>query len=162
LVATLLGLAVGALALLPRISVSPPSSQVDPNNVLSVSFDISNTGYIPLEDVSAKLAAGDIGAPNAPGIHAKRKPNGAPEFWVYFPIIQNQHHYLGLDERFTINPESQMGGFVSQADIAVIVSYQPWFIPWRREKSFRFFAKPDRQGKVYWRSWPIDEIAPDQ
>lgn len=108
------------------------------------------------------MAAGDIGAPGEPGIHAERKPNGVPHFWVYVPIIQNQHFHLGLDERFTINPESQMGGFVRNADIAVIVSYEPWFIPWHREKQFRFIAKPDGQGKIYWRSWPIDEPAPER
>ncbi len=161
-IATLVGLPAFVLTVLPRVSVSAPSAPLDPNNILSVSFDISNSGYIPLDDVSAKLGAGHIGAPGEPGIHSRLKPNGVPYFDVYFPIIQNQHHHLGLDERFTINPESQLGGYIRNADIAVIVSYQLWFVPWHTEKPFRFIAQPDGQGKVYWRSWPVDEPAPER
>jgi hypothetical protein len=160
--ATLIGIPAFVLSVLPRVSVFLPSTQVDPNNVLSVSFEISNTGSIPLNDASAKLAIGDIGEGNDPGMHRTKKPNGVPYFDLYFPIEPDQHHHLGLDERFTINPESQLGGYVRSADIEIVVTYQPWIIPIHREKRFRFVAIKDRQGNTYWRSWPSDEPAPVQ
>jgi hypothetical protein len=159
--ATLIGIPAFVLTVVPRVSVSSPSAPLDANNVLSVSFDISNTGYVPLNDVSAKLAAGHISAPNGGGlIESRLKPNGVPYFDVYFPILPGQHHHLGIDERFTINPESQLGGYIDKADIAIVVSYQPWIIPITSEKRFRFLAVKDGQGRTYWRSWPIDEPAP--
>jgi hypothetical protein len=158
--ATLIGIPAFVLTVLPRIAVSPPSSPVDPNNVLSVSFEVSNSGLIPLNDVSAKMAIGDIGEGNDPGMHGRRTPNGVPYFDIYFPIEPDQHHRLGLDERFTINPESQLGGYVRSADIEIVASYEPWIIPIHREKRYRFVAIKDLQGNTYWRSWPTDEPPP--
>jgi len=160
--ATLIGIPAFVLTVLPRVAVPSPSTQIDSNNVLSVSFDISNSGLIPLNDVSARVAIGDVGEGNDPGMHSRRYPNGVPYFDVYFPLEpeEQQHHHLGLDERFTINPESQLSGYVRSADIEIVVSYEPWIVPIHREKRFRFVAIKDRQGSTYWRSWPADEPAP--
>jgi hypothetical protein len=159
--ATLLGIPAFVLMVLPRVYVPTPSGPVDPNNVLSVSSEISNTGYVPLNDVSASMVAGEIHGPEGgASMVGKLKPNGAPAFNIHFPIQKNQHHYLGLDGKFTINPENQLSGAIESADIAIVVSYEPWFIPIKREKMFRFVAKKDARGRIYWRSWPIDEPAP--
>lgn len=159
--ATLIGVPAAVLNLLPRISVTTPSSPVDPNNVLSVSFDISNTGYVPLSDVEVRLAAGDIIGPQPGGaLRGILKKNGAPAFNLIIELVSGKHHYLGIDDKLTINPESQIGGQVEGADIAVIVSYKPWFLPIRRQKLFRFLTTKDRMGNTYWRSWPTNEPAP--
>jgi hypothetical protein len=144
---TLIGGIAALVVFLPRPIVFPPSAPVDPNNVMSASFDISNAGYIPLDDVSIR-------------IESKFKPNGAPIFDVRVVYSAWDHHYLGLDDRITINPENRLGGNIIKADIAVSVSYLPWIIPIRRERMFRFIAMDDGTGRTYWRSWPLDEPAP--
>jgi hypothetical protein len=150
------------VALIPRVSVPVPSAAADPNNILSSSFEITNTGHVPLNDVSVKIAAGYIySTKTGNGIHGILKGNGAPKFNITFELKSAQHHHLGLDDKITINPESNLTGFVDQADIAIIVEYQPWVIPIRREKYFRFIAMKDWQGNTYWRSWPVDEPAPN-
>jgi hypothetical protein len=149
----------------PRVVVSPPLQPVDPNNVLSASFDISNVGYVPLEDVGITVAIIRASFPGPPPIKwvTKMKPNGQPDFLhsgLHFVDPTWQHHSLGLDERLTINPESQISGIANEADMAVIVSYRPWMIPMHQKKPFRFVATKDGSGKTYWRSWPINEPAP--
>src|SRR5450631_356540 len=152
---------VALLSLMPRVSASLPSSPVDPNDILSGSFEVSNTGYIPLKDVSIELASAYIGNPAPDGsLRGPFKDDGSPTFGLRFQLAGMNHHYLGIDDRLTVNPGTQFQGEIGVADIAIVVKYQPWFIPIQREKLFRFILMPDRQGRIYWRSWPVDERAP--
>ncbi len=158
--ATLLGGFAAAVTFLPRVSVAIPSAAVDPNNVMSCSFEISNIGYVPLEDVSVKLAAAYISGTASDGPLPERlKSDGSPNFGIVINLRDSVHHYVGLDDRFTVNPENNLIG-VKTADVAFVVSYSPWIIPMRREKMFRFIAKKDARGHTYWRSWPVNEPAP--
>jgi hypothetical protein len=158
--ATLIG-GVGALVVfLPRVLVASPSAAVDPSNVMSSSFEISNTGYVPLEDMSVKLAAAYISGTAIDGaIPEALKSDGSPNFGIGIGLRNSEHHYLGLDDHFTVNPENNLIG-VKTADVVFNVSYRPWIIPMRREKLFRFIAKKDARGNTYWRSWPLNEAAP--
>jgi hypothetical protein len=160
--ATLIGIPAFALMVLPRVSVSVPSAQVDPNNVLSVSFDISNTGYIPLNDIALGVAPAliDSGAASGGKIVGTLKPNGVPDFEHVINFQGWQHHNLSLDERITFDLASVIKGTISKADIAVVISYTPWIVPLRREKRFRFVTMTSETGMTEWRSWPLDEIAP--
>jgi hypothetical protein len=77
-----------------------------------------------------------------------------------------KNHYLGTDEKFTFTPSDilnsrSLGDFwpehapLQSADIGVIVTYYPWFIPWQRSKAFRFEAHRQTNGKFYWYSLPL-------
>lgn len=164
LVATLCGLAVGALTLLPRVIVSPPSPQVDSNNVLSVSFDVSNAGYIPLNDVDLGFAPVLMDGPGMPGITGQLKPDGTPDFTYSIYLPGSRGHHLGLDERITFDLASlvRVNGTINRADIGIVISYLPWRIPIHRRKVFRFVTVKDYKGRINWRSWPLDELAPTQ
>jgi len=35
------------------------------------------------------------------------------------------------------------------ADIDIVVSYQPWFLPWTREKTYRFKTYKQTNGNFY-------------
>jgi hypothetical protein len=41
------------------------------------------------------------------------------------------------------------------ADVALIVSYQPWFLSWNVEKRFRFTAEKQPNDKIMWRQLPM-------
>ncbi len=157
--ATLLG---GLAVVVPRVAVSPPSAPVDPSNILSASFDIVNTGFLPLKDVGISVYVLSLSAPGTLRpltIEGTQNSDGGQNF-LHFVNPTWQHHELGLDERLTINPESQIRGSVTTADMALGVSYKPWLIPIRLEKRFRFVAMKDGVGSIYWRSWPLNEPAP--
>jgi hypothetical protein len=162
LIATLGGVVLGALILFPRVLVSSPSGPMESGNVFDASLDVSNSGFIPLTDAGACLIVGQIFGPNVTG-RSKLKPR-----FTYYsdPERQSrlcrdiwQHHNLGMDDRFTIKL-TDIASPVSEADIAVVVNYQPWFIPWRRERLFRFIAATDRSRKTGWRAWPFVEPSP--
>jgi len=155
LVATVAGSVFGALILLPRAIVSPPSEMTDPNNVLDVSFDVANGGLKPLMDTSACLAVGEVS--NGPAL--SRGFRFDPSHLSRLCRDTWQHHDLGMDDRFTVRP-TDVFTHATQADIAITVSYRPWFLPIRRERIFRFFAVKDYSGRTMWRSWPLTEARP--
>jgi hypothetical protein len=41
------------------------------------------------------------------------------------------------------------------ADVVLIVSYRPWFLPWRFEEPFRFTAETQPNDKIMWRQRPM-------
>jgi hypothetical protein len=154
-VCTLVGCAASLVAFFPRPTVSPPSIPFDKNDRFSVSFDITNGGYVPLEDCEVSLGVGQIATKGA-----RLDPSFLPTFKSRLVMPAWQHHTLRMDEKFTVVLSDLIRGNVESADIALIVSYKPWFLPIYREKAFRFvtFKQPD--GQSYWRSWPIQEPLP--
>jgi hypothetical protein len=149
---TVLGFSVSLVVFLPRPTVSPPSVPFDKNDKFSVSFNISNNGYIPLEDCTAMLGIGQILGRDVPF-----DPSFMPTFKSRFVMPAWQHHYLGMDDRFTVILSDLLRANVQSADIAIIVSYKPWFFPLHREKIFRFVTFKGTGASQYWRSWPVDE-----
>jgi hypothetical protein len=41
------------------------------------------------------------------------------------------------------------------ADVVLIVSYRPWFLPWNVERPFRFIAEMQPNDKIMWRQRPM-------
>jgi hypothetical protein len=166
LIATLAGLFLGALILFPRVVVSSPSGPMESGNIFDASLEVSNSGFIPLTDTGACLVVGRIIARPIEGPNVGKGPKLRPGF--RYPDAEKQtracgniwqHHNLSMDDRFTIKLTDVLSR-ASEADIAVVVNYQPWFLPWRREKSFRFIAATDSTGKIDWRAWPFTEPSP--
>jgi hypothetical protein len=154
--ATFLGAIAAALTILPRVVVSPPTNPINPKDALSVSFDVTNTGLIPLGDVGAFFGVGqiEIGRPFDRGFIPSFKSRLANPEW--------QHHQLGIDDRFTVDLSQWFIHPVDTADIAIGVTYSPWVLPLRREKLFRFVAMKTADGTVRWKSWPLNERPPGQ
>ena len=168
--ATVFGGLVGALALLPRVIVSPPSIPIDPRNNLSVSFDITNSSVVPLRDVCAAVAVASIDTDkfHVRGYKTTHGDNGGPGTYPDFDNLPRferpewKHHSLGMDERFTINIGglTDFQGQLAAADMAITVTYMPWMLPFHRQKVFRYTAYRDPQGNMYWESWPLREPRP--
>jgi hypothetical protein len=121
---------------------------------MSVSFTISNANVLPLWDVSASLGVGQIN-----GRDRALDPGFVPNFATRLTNPEWQHHNLGMDDSFTVSPESMFRN-AGPADIAIVISYKPWFLPWRREKVFRFVTARRSDGSTYWRAWALGEVAP--
>ena len=152
---TVLGGIAAAVIFLPRPIVSAPSVPLDQNDIFSVSFDIINGGYVPLEDSCILLGVGQIGTRGA-----QINSSFTPTFESRLAFAPWQHHRLGMDDKFTIVLTDAIKGQIDFADIAIIVSYKPWFLPIRREKTYRFVSIRQADGRSYWRSWPIEKALP--
>ena len=155
MICTLVGGLAAIIVFLPRPMVSAPSTPFDKTNPFSVSFDIANSGYVPLWDCGVSLGVGQI--INIKGSHLD--PSFIPTFESRMVNPAWQHHRLAMDERFTVALTDFFDKAIA-ADIALIVSYKPWFVPIHREKIFRFVTFKQADGHSYWRSWPIDEPLP--
>jgi len=147
---TLLSITASLIVFLPRVVVNPPSVPVDSSNVLSVSFDVVNAGFIPLEDVQASVGLGQVSRT------VPLERNLIPTFDSRIARMGTRINRLGQDERFTL-VGSDYFGMIRYADIAIVVTYRPWFIPFSRTKTFRFFTSPRVNGQSYWQSWPLGE-----
>ncbi len=56
-----------------------------------------------------------------------------------------------LGDKFEVVPPARL----AYADITVVVSYRPWFLPWRREKEVRFYTKSRPDGFLDWLYAPL-------
>jgi hypothetical protein len=155
-IATLIG---GAVVFLPRPTVTQ-GDPVDSANAFSAPFTVTNTSVIPLEHVDIGLVIGQF--TTAP---AKIDPSWKvdwtnPDKRTTFFKPEWKNRYLGMDDKFTVTPddvfringEARLGG----GEIAIVVQYEPWFIPWKREKVSRFNAHQQSNGLWYWYAAPLN------
>lgn len=152
-VATVGGFVVGLVAFLPRVTVSSPNT-TDPDTYPPISFEIINSGYLPLNDVSPMLGICTIYAQPA---KSRGTCNGplltrlAPSFWTQKSMMMDERATVRFDDVFNFRPPSKFGG----ADISIIVRYMPWILPFTREKEFRFITRQEPDGKISWLSIPV-------
>jgi hypothetical protein len=57
-----------------------------------------------------------------------------------------------LDDVFVLAKGQKFDG----ADISIAVEYQPWFVPWQLEKTFRFYTRKENDGKFSWVPRPLE------
>src|ERR1700687_4679277 len=157
-ICTLLGGLAAVITFLPRVTITP-SDPVDPGNPFSVSFTVTNASFIPipLNNVSVRVSVGQILAEPLP-FNPPRKFE-----WGSGGITRPEWsgHKLEMDERFTITLQGMFGmakeppyipAKLSGADMAMIVKYKPWLVPFEREKPFRFVTHPQSKRVLYWYS----------
>jgi hypothetical protein len=161
-ICTLLGGLAATVTFLPRITITP-SDPVDPDNLFSVSFTVTNASFIPitLNDADVRVVLGQILAEPLPFNPPKKfdvGPGGItrPEW---------SGHSLRMDERFTVTLQGMFGmakeppyvpAKLSGADLAIAVTYKPWLFPWQRETVFRFTTHRQSNGGLYWYSNPLE------
>jgi hypothetical protein len=153
--AVLAGGTAAALMYLPGVTVDP-AGPLDPSNPYPISFTISETNIIPLDNVNAYLMicyALAAPAPSAPPCQPPDKTRKFKAGWRGHSLRADQPFTIELDDFLRLAPPAKLGG----ADISIIVEYQPWFVPLRQEKEFRFATELGTNGKLYWTSRPVDE-----
>jgi hypothetical protein len=153
------------------------SNLFDESNAYSVSFKLRNTGVIPLTNLS--VAVGFC------SIQTKRKdfyitpnncatPSGLPVLRIGAPEWGG--HRLTHEETFTVSLADEMSirthkytvenprviaglktlSDLVSANVVVVVTYDPWFIPYTQQKPFRFVVQTQPNDKVMWKSVPFD------
>ena len=154
---------VGATAIVffwPRVTVEP-SEPFDASPNPPIIFTITNTNVVPLAEIKPRLGLCAVGIiiggvdehPNPPFNICNEKSTGllSPVDW--------HRKWLSVDEKTTVIWDdafhNQTSGNIDYADIIITVAYQPWYVPWRNEKSFRFVTKKLSDGKLHWIPRPI-------
>ena len=153
-ICTFVGFVASVIVFLPRPNVSAPTVPFDTEDSFSVSFDVSNNGFIPLYHCTVSFGVGQV-----VGKEKQLDPLFIPSFESRFVMPAWKDHDLGMDDRITIVLNDLIKN-VGSADIAIIVSYNPWIIPIDREKIFRFVTFKQNDGRQFWRSWPVGEVLP--
>jgi hypothetical protein len=159
--ATVVGGAAAVVTFFPRITIEA-SGPFDPSPKPPVTFTIANTNVIPLEDVKPRLGFcavslnfGGTDEPNPPFNKCNENSTGflSPPNW--------QHSRLAMDEKLTATWDdafkNETSGTVDYADVIVTVVYRPWFLPWVREKTFRFVTRKLGDQKIHWFARPLTD-----
>lgn len=144
---------------IPRVSVTPgdPVLHGDP---FSASFTIKASNIFPLYHVRALIASIDI---VAEPLSFDENSRGQITNVDHLSCITEKdwnHHTLSGDEKYSITPyslyvPSNQFAVLAGADIAIVVDYQPWFIPIRRRQVFRFVTHHFPNGEYRWFSYPL-------
>lgn len=157
-IATVVGGVAGALFFLPRVGVSV-SGVADPANPFSVSFTITNTSIFPLRDVGASFALIELVGGPLPFNELKR-PALPSDRLTEFTYREWSNHNLAMDESYTITPHGLIGPArpgvtLAGADVAIVVNYRPWPVPFKRRRVFRFVSHRYNNGTYSWYSYPL-------
>lgn len=174
LLRVLLGTAtlLGGLSVFPlfctRISVAS-SDPVDASNPYSASFKITNNSIFPLRQLNVGVGIGRLVLAGAHPPEDTRDDNqkkstqsSKPTFDTILTYYKWEDRYLDMDETFTITPDDTIkmrqliGVKYQEADLAIVISYKPWFSFIQYKKKFRFKTHEQTDGKLYWYSEPLN------
>jgi hypothetical protein len=153
-IATLLGGAAAVVTFLPRVSIEPPGP-FDPTRPLAASFRIANNNFVPLDDGEVGIFVCNIFTqPVRYGIHrCEADPTATLATlpirmarWKFSRISMDEKFDAPLGDVFNITPPRA----IFAVDIIVIISYHPWFLPWPRMFSLRFYTRRQDDGQLYW------------
>jgi hypothetical protein len=153
--AVLAGGTGAAIMLLPGVTVEPEGT-IDPANPYPIAFKIADANFIPLADVNAYLVICYVAAAPTPVAPPCQSPDKIRRFkaaWRDHALTKDQSFSIALDDFMRLPATAKFGG----ADISIIVEYQPWSIPLRQEKEFRFTTLPQIDGKLYWIPRSLDD-----
>jgi hypothetical protein len=153
--AILVGGTTAAVVLLPGVTVDS-EGPVDPSNPYPISFKIADSNFIPLNNVNAYLVVCYVAAAPAPPAQQCQPPYKTRLFkasWRDHSVTTKQPFTITLDDFMRFAAPAKFGG----ADISIIVEYQPWLVPVRQEKEFRFTTLPQIDGKLHWIARSLDD-----
>jgi hypothetical protein len=143
-----IGLVAALVTFVPHVLIVP---DVPPDQVSGSlgTFQIENVGIVGLSDVQTYIG---ICSGNNPHYQCK----GSLQSRLHF--LRWDHPWVGPDDRYSIDLKDfwRMPGF-KWMDMSLIVSYRPWFLPWRREFEVRFITDFQPDGKVVWAARPSSE-----
>jgi hypothetical protein len=143
---------LSTLALLPRITVEA-GAPVSATDALTAPFTITNTGVFTVRDVEVGIAICEINEPVIP------PPTDCDYSNPSVLVITNwKRNALLRDEHYTITPRdlfnSKFG--VQSADIGIYVSVEPWQLPIKYRRIFRFRTTVGTDNRQRWFSAPLE------
>jgi hypothetical protein len=155
----IVGFFAAVITFLPRVSVIP-GDPVETGDPFSASFTITPSNVFPLRNVGAMVSMIEFEARPRPFNEEKRPQITDIDKLGGFTRNEWNNHDLSMDEKFTISPyttfvPANQFAVAAGADIAIVVEYQPWFIPIRRRQAFRFVTHRFADGSYRWYSYPL-------
>jgi hypothetical protein len=148
--ALIFGIYVGGLFLVPKIAISPFAS-VSPDDTFATPFLIKNEGYLSLQAIQYYCALYDF-----------KFKDSAIKRWARKNVLFSTKPKLATpklkpNESTTILCDfrafSHAGGSVgpmNDGDMAIVASFRPSFLFWRREYRQRFTTMKSANGILYW------------
>jgi hypothetical protein len=164
------GLLAGLFFFLPRVVIDVDSSEFS-DDPFSVSFLITNTNIVPLEDLSVAIGLCSWRAAVSLDIYSKQgviKDCGdkshntllIPSTWTGHRLAPDEKYKVFLDDGFNQllpKPKPLLRQSFIDADISIVVTFKPWISPIRIKREARFSAKRDEKGKIIWFNQTIDK-----
>ena len=77
-----------------------------------------------------------------------------PEPWQESP--RPRVEWLAVDGQYTVRLEDYIAApkmQINRADVAILISFQSSYIPWRSYQWFGFESAKGSDGKLYWRAY---------
>jgi len=146
---------VAAVVYVPGVTVDP-ERPLDPSNPYPISFIISDANFVPLNNVNVYLVicyAVAAPAPRAPVCQPPYKTRKFKAAWRDHSLSGDRQFTIVLDDFLRFPAPEKFGG----ADLSIVVEYQPWLLPVRQEKEFRFSTEPRTDGKLEWVARSVDD-----
>jgi hypothetical protein len=154
-IVVVMGLIASVSAVLPRVTVEA-SEPAAPANPFTSTFKISNNQFYPLEDVGIEaslwcVTLGRSPAKPAPIPDCIRSTRTSRHEWKKHRLEADESYGISLEELYWVTP-----GALRYAEVSVVVSYRPWFVPAHREKEIRFAVRQKDNGDMYWVPKPLE------
>jgi hypothetical protein len=147
---------IGILALWPRVSVQPTG---DFSNPASIQFVIANAGYVPLRRISVGLLMCDLIYGGDKGI-LKNNPEIPCNLSQITKSTPPQNAgTIGIDDSLTLRLEDLIRAQntpILRAILVLTIFYYPSYLPIRMQKRFGFRTAEGSDGKLYWRTYPVE------
>lgn len=124
-------------AISSRLSIDPKSA-VDPKDTFSTPFILTNNGWLPANDVEADCIYDKIIDVNQSiWINARESEIRVGEVKANHPVTV-QCRLAQSDAPF------------SRADVRIVISYQPSFLPWRETETYTYTVVRGPNGTIHW------------
>ena len=147
---------IGLNALWPRIVVEP-IGQIDPSDPHPIIFKITNTGFMPLWNVQPGFGLCEFatGVPHNPPERCQKELGSVlimPQ-WHVSELSRDEPTEIRFDELISLQPPAKF----ADADISVVVTFYPWFMPNRMRLEYRFQTRLEEDGKLSWVPRPLNK-----
>jgi hypothetical protein len=157
----------GAVGLLLALIIFWPRPTVDlvqptdPQNPYSASFTITNSTFVaPLDDVT--IGVGICQSVTEPSQFDYGHHCDTDNLTMFTEKEWSDQH-LSADQKLGVSFGQVIqlagGAKLSGGDLAAIVKYHWWFVPYEFTKTFRFVTKKQADGTLHWFSRPVDDSA---
>ncbi|WGR67848.1 MULTISPECIES: hypothetical protein [unclassified Bradyrhizobium] len=135
----------------PRMTLDADPSSFDPRDPHPLQFKLTNTGFISLNDVQIDLGLCFV---QTDGPLIRIDPIPCSPTWLRFAQLhvdtrtRDQKYTFRIDDALTAEKPVSL----TAADFILKVNYRPGYWPTLWETQFRFFTRPERDGKLSWQS----------
>lgn len=160
----MVGIVIGLVVFWPRMSVEA-SSQIDAAAPTGITMTITNTGWMPLRNLQPILGVGVIAIGTGPPVkdfdfNGPMQSKIAYTRWFTKTLAIDEKYQIRLDASgpkandglFYFSPGS---GPLGKLDFSLIIAYNPWIIPIRGEKEFRFVSRLESNGMLTLMARPV-------